>query len=205
MTAQAEDVYIAQVIAHLPAEPALQAQITMDLRSHIAERLEHGESIADVVHKLGDPETLAESYLGAVPLVAATFGARAIAKIVDFAAVWATVLLPALAVAMFLIDEHTPAVAMMASALSFGVAALVLVVYTIAAEYRTGQTLGKRLMHLRVVRESGARISLGQACVRQLPAVLQIWLIDVLFALFTDRNQRAFELISKTRVVTVQP
>ena len=57
-------------------------------------------------------------------------------------------------------------------------------------------------MKLRVVRESGTRISLGQSIVRQLPMFLQIYMIDVLFALFTDRKQRAFELLSKTRVVT---
>jgi len=29
-----------------------------------------------------------------------------------------------------------------------------------------------------------------------------VFWIDVLFALFTERSQRAFELLSKTRVVT---
>jgi hypothetical protein len=31
---------------------------------------------------------------------------------------------------------------------------------------------------------------------------LQVYMIDVLFALFTEKSQRAFELLSKTRVVT---
>lgn len=44
--------------------------------------------------------------------------------------------------------------------------------YTVVAERRVGQTVGKRLLGLRVVRESGARISLGQAIVRQLPMFL---------------------------------
>ena len=64
-----------------------------------------------------------------------------------------------------------------------------------------GQTPGKYLCGLRVVRESGARIGLGQAIVRQLPMFLEIFLVDVLFALFTEKHQRAFELLSKTRVV----
>ena len=38
--------------------------------------------------------------------------------------------------------------------------------------------------------------------VRQLPMFLQMYWIDVLFALFTEKCQRAFELLSKTRVVT---
>jgi uncharacterized RDD family membrane protein YckC len=39
--------------------------------------------------------------------------------------------------------------------------------------------------------------------VRNLPIFMQIFWIDALFALFTDRSQRAFELLSKTRVVRV--
>jgi len=56
---------------------------------------------------------------------------------------------------------------------------------------------------LQVVTEKGARIGLGQAIVRQLPIFLQVFTIDWLFALFTDRRQRAFEMLSKTRVVDV--
>jgi hypothetical protein len=41
---------------------------------------------------------------------------------------------------------------------------------------------------------------MGQAVVRQLPMFLQMYWIDVLFALFTDKQQRAFELLSRTRV-----
>jgi len=74
--------------------------------------------------------------------------------------------------------------------------------YTIVAEHWLGFTLGKRALGLRVVRESGAPIGLGQSIVRQLPMFLQVYWIDVLFALFTDKSQRAFELLSKTRVVT---
>jgi hypothetical protein len=43
------------------------------------------------------------------------------------------------------------------------------------------------------VRESGVRITIGQSVVRQLPMFLQLYWIDV--------HQRAFELLSKTRVV----
>ena len=75
--------------------------------------------------------------------------------------------------------------------------------YGVFAEYLPDRTVGKHLLGLRVVRESGARISLGQAFVRQLPQFLQVFWIDVMFALFTDRSQRAFELLSHTRVVLV--
>ena len=58
-------------------------------------------------------------------------------------------------------------------------------------------------MGIRVVRESGARISLGQSVLRQLPFFAQFFFIDALFALFTDKRQRSFELLSKTRTVRV--
>ena len=50
-------------------------------------------------------------------------------------------------------------------------------VYPVIAEYRYGKTVGKHLMGLRVVRESGARISFGQSVVRQLP-MLSRGLVD---------------------------
>ena len=74
-------------------------------------------------------------------------------------------------------------------------------IYPMVAEARYGKTVGKHLRGLRVVTESGARISTGQAIVRNLPWLLEVWWIDALFALFTDKRQRAFELLSKTRVV----
>ena len=77
----------------------------------------------------------------------------------------------------------------------------VVAIYPVVAEAKYGTTIGKRLFGLRVVRESGSRISTGQAIVRNLPWVLEVFWIDALFALFTDRSQRAFELLSKTRVV----
>jgi uncharacterized RDD family membrane protein YckC len=83
-------------------------------------------------------------------------------------------------------------IAIIAASLFFGV-------YTVVSEWQIG--LGKRLVGIRVVRESGARITLGQAIVRSLPVFLEVFWIDVMFALFTDKSQRAFELLSKTRVV----
>jgi uncharacterized RDD family membrane protein YckC len=69
------------------------------------------------------------------------------------------------------------------------------------AEARYSRTIGKHLFGLRVVRESGTRISAGQAVVRNLPIFLQVFWLDALFALFTDRRQRAFEMLAKTIVV----
>jgi uncharacterized RDD family membrane protein YckC len=188
-----EQAYIDRVIAQLPREATLRAQVALELQSHIAERVEHGHSVEEALRQLGDPIVLAESYLAAVPLIAASFGRRAAAKLLDFLAYVA--LCAPVVLIVFYRYEFVIAVFVGAFLAAIGV------LYPLLAEYRYGKTLGKHWLGLRVVRESGARISFGQSVVRQLPLALEIFWIDVLFALFTEKNQRAFEILSKTRVV----
>ena len=203
-----EEVYISQVLSKLPAG-AIRDQIAMELRSHIADRVERGHSVEEAIRQLGDPAALAESYLSAIPLVAAPHLRRAAAKLVDLilpigfacgmAALYVFRLQPiaergGLHAVLY---AYLPAALVIGGVTLYGLSLMV-------AEFRTGQTPGKRLFGLRVVRESGARIGLGQAFVRQIPIFLQIFWIDALFTLFTDRRQRAFELLTKTRVVLAQ-
>ena len=192
------DDYIGSVLNNMPAATPNRSQIAMELRGHISERMASGQSLADVVRQLGDPVSLAESYLSAVPLTSASFGSRALAKIVDILAATA-IMVPLAFVLGQLIGFRNgfPFVILFAA---FGGSSL-LAIGTIVAEYNAGQTPGKRLAGIRVVRESGARISVGEAIVRQLPMFTQVYWIDVMFALFTEKNQRAFEMLSKTRTV----
>jgi uncharacterized RDD family membrane protein YckC len=197
------DDYISRVLIWLPGGTPLRSQIAMELRAHIAERVADGHSMDDVLKRLGDPRTLAESYLSAVPLVAPSFMTRAVAKIVDV-----TIVVAALAlVALLIIGATLSSMEDAWAAISLGIlivlvgGSFVFAAYTIVGEARFGRTLGKHWLGLRVVTESGTKISAGQAFVRQLPMFLQIYMIDVLFALFTEKSQRAFELLSKTRVI----
>jgi uncharacterized RDD family membrane protein YckC len=187
-----EESYINEVMARLPRVALLRSQVAMELRSHIAERIEHGQTIDEALRQLGDPVTLAESYLAAIPLVPATFWRRGAARILDFLA-FVCVCAPI----VWLLARTVP----FAMGLILVVIVLVGSLYPLIAEYWFGETLGKHLLGLRVVRESGGRISFGQSVVRQLPMFLQVFWIDVMFALFTEKHQRAFELLSKTRVV----
>ena len=196
-----ETSYINQVVARLPRVASLRSQVAMELQSHIAERVEHGQTVNEALRQLGDPVTLAESYLAAIPLVPATFWQRGAAKIIDFLAfacvcgpiVWLLWRTAALVIPQgFIFPVMIIVVVILISAGCL---------YPLIAEYVWGETLGKHLMGLRVVRESGGRISFGQSVVRQLPMFLQVFWIDVMFALFTEKHQRAFELLSKTRVV----
>src|SRR5215218_7487168 len=59
----AADDYIDRVLEPLPRGTSMRDQIAMELRGNIAGRLESGQSVADVLRQLGDPRTLAESYL----------------------------------------------------------------------------------------------------------------------------------------------
>jgi uncharacterized RDD family membrane protein YckC len=202
-----EEIYISRVLAKLPAG-ALRVQIAAELRSHIAERVERGQSVEGAIHQLGDPTALAESYLSAVPMVPAPHLRRAVAKFVDLiipllflcgmAAWYAFRVGPALGT-----GPLAEPVAILMAAFVIGTVTLYSI-FLMVSEYMWGQTPGKRLFGLRVVTESGTRIGFGQAFVRQLPTSFQFFWVDGLFVLFTDRRQRAFELLSKTRVVVAE-
>jgi uncharacterized RDD family membrane protein YckC len=198
MSMSTADDYINSVLERMPRTVPQRAQIGTELRGHIAAKVADGHPVDEVLCQLGDPAALAESYLAEVPLLAAPLGRRIAAKLADMLVVLLTCLV--LFVPVALMFERLEAVAV-AIVLAFFVASLLFAIYTVVAEWQYGQTVGKHLLALRVVRESGARIGLGQSIVRQLPAPLQIFWIDALFVLFTDKKQRAFEMLSKTRTV----
>jgi uncharacterized RDD family membrane protein YckC len=199
MTTTMDD-YIKQVVDRVPSGNPLRAQITLELKAMIGERLARGQSMDEVLRQLGDPASFADSYLSAEPLEAAPHGDRILAKIIDGLPI------VLMFVVVFLLGRMMAGSLFQRTWFMFGPLALIgamLIwpIYTIAAEYWSSATVGKRLMGLRVVQESGARITLGQAFVRQLSLVFQVLLFDCLFALFTEKRQRACELLSKTRVV----
>jgi len=195
------DDYINSVLDRMPLAVPRLTQIGTELRGHIAERLAAGHPMDDVLRQLGDPAALADSYLAEVPLTPAPHGRRLAAKVVDvliFFGLLAVVVGSVFVLARLLDLEE---------AIGLGAATAIILlslgyaVYSVVAEWKYGRTIGKHLFRLRVVRETGTRIGLGQSIVRQLPAVFQVFWIDALFALFTDRRQRAFELLSKTRLI----
>jgi uncharacterized RDD family membrane protein YckC len=195
LTMNQMDDYVRQVVGRMPSGTPQRSQIERELKSTIAERLEQGQPIEQVLRQLGDPSALAESYLAEVPLVAGSIGDRLIAKIIDFIVVICAVA-PMAGFMGVLLGTFYVSLVVEAIAVS-----LVFGLYTAVAEWRFGQTVGKRVMGLRVVAESGAQIGFGQALVRQLAQVTNVFWIDGLFAFFTTNRQRAFELLSKTRVV----
>ena len=148
------DLYVKSVIDHVPYGLPLREQLAMELRGLIAERVSRGQPLDEVLQQLGDPLTLAESYLSAIPLISAGLVRRVAAKAIDavlvfgIAAAIATTLWTILRPEGFALGI-VPGLIVLGATFGF-------VAYTVIAEYRAGRTLGKRLMGIRVVRESGA-------------------------------------------------
>jgi uncharacterized RDD family membrane protein YckC len=198
------DDYVNDVLSRMPAGTPRREQIGTELRGHIAERLAQGRALDDILRDLGDPGALADSYLAEVPLMLPPHGRRILAKLVDFVLIvfmFAAIVIPSASLTALNVGEEFVWIAL---CLSFVAGGILASLYTVVLEWRYGYTVGKYLSGLRVVRESGARISFGQSVVRQLPVFLQVGWVDAMFALFTDKRQRAFELLSKTRCVAAE-
>ena len=194
--------YIDAVLGCVPA-PEDRLRIEAELRG----RLDPDVPMERAIATYGQPRDVAEFYLAAKPLESAPFFARVAAALID---------IPSVILSGFVIfyfawklagdgSESFITAIMTGNVIAVGLcfATLVLMspLYYIVAESTTSQTVGKALMKIRTVRESGAKITVGQAMVRQIPLFFSFYVFDALFALFTKRRQRLFELISKTRVV----
>ena len=83
------------------------------------------------------------------------------------------------------------------------VAGAVLLYFPIS-EARFGKTWGKAAMGLRVVKENGLSIGYKEAILRRLSFFFNIFWLDAIFMFFTEKRQRAFDIIAKTVVIREQ-
>ena len=202
------EAYVAEVVKRIPPAVAERGRIAEDVRTHILERVEAGEPVQEAVRRMGRAEEVARAYLVEIPLPLASLGRRTGAFLIDLALGAVLVvplllvlfggLLPSLADVELL---YTPWLLVGALIVMGASAMLLSVVYFPAAEALFGQTVGKRLLRICVTMESGEHLGWGAAIVRRLPMFLEFFLLDALFALFTRRRQRAFDLVAKTVVV----
>ena len=202
------DRYIAAVLKLIPWAAADRARIAADVRTHMLERMDAGQSAAEAIAEMGPPEEVARAYLQEIHFPLAPLGRRLGAFTIDLT-VGVVLVAPAVGIffGIYLVPfweiEEIPLWWIVPGLLiAFGVASLLLsVFYFPILEARYGQTLGKRLLGLCVTTESGEQIGWGAAIVRRLPVFLEFFWLDALFALFTQRRQRAFDLVAKTVVV----
>lgn len=130
-------------------------------------------------------------------------GARAIAQIVDYVCVFGAMLLFVLSWAYVWIEvlgQSAPESPVLVAVLSIGFCYNVL-----TEELWNGQTVGKRLVDIRVRSDRGGRASLQQIALRNLPALIWanglIYLVGLLAVAVDDREQRLFDKVAGTVVV----
>jgi uncharacterized membrane protein SpoIIM required for sporulation/uncharacterized RDD family membrane protein YckC len=140
----------------------------------------------------------------------AGIGSRALAAIVDLLVVVLAFVVVMLAV--FAIGVARGLAGMGVSD-SWGIALFILAQFTLLWGYYVlfeglmdGQTPGKRLLHIRVVREGGYSVTFGVSAVRNLIRVLDmqpafLYLVGMLSVLFTRRGRRLGDLVAGTIVV----
>lgn len=199
--------YLRSVLRRIPHASAERDRIAEDVRTHILERMEAGQTVNEAIEHMGPAEEVARAYLQDIRYPLASLSRRMGAFLIDLL-LGVVLVVPALSiwfgVALGPFWEMGGSLweLLVVGALVFGLAGVVLsVLYFPALEARYGQTLGKRLMGLCVTTESGEQIGWGSAIVRRLPLFLEIFWLDALFALFTRKRQRAFDLVAKTLVV----
>lgn len=202
------DRYIDDVMRSVFAAQEDRERLETDLRSHFAAGEDEGRSPREIIGGLGVPEEVAAAFNAERQIHYAGFWQRFVAFIGDFGLLaWFTVPVLGLGFLMGVVGEEpgdVSVVGLVVCGLLFLALMGIWVFYFPLLEAHSGKTLGKHLMRIRVVRESGAPISLGQAFVRRLSLFFEMLWIDALFIPFTDKRQRALDIIAKT-VVAREP
>lgn len=161
----------------------------------------------DLTLEIETPEQIAFSY------VVAGIGSRAIAALVDAIVLVGTIALMTI-VAMVVASYAGAHGALLGFAAAPWLFALyILVVFALGWGYFVlfegfwdGQTPGKRLLHLRVVRDGGYSVTFGASAVRNLLRVVDampipIYLVGIVTALFTPSRKRLGDIAAGTFVV----
>ncbi len=89
-------------------------------------------------------------------------------------------------------------------AVSFFIALMIFIYFTFT-EYIAGQSIGKKIMGLRVVSET-EKLSLSQVILRNLAMLpffpfIVLWLIDPGFMMFTKTQRRLSDILARTNVI----
>ena len=89
--------------------------------------------------------------------------------------------------------------------LILGVMALLWLVYFTYFEGTSGQTIGKKLTHIKVVKEDGSACDIGSALVRNILRIVDhlpfLYILGIILIAATDKRQRLGDMLAKTIVV----
>ncbi len=87
----------------------------------------------------------------------------------------------------------------------FGIQFFLWLIYFTYFEGTSGQTLGKRVAHVRVVKEDGSRCDFGSALIRSILRIVDslpfIYILGIILIAATDKRQRLGDMLAKTIVV----
>ena len=201
------DRYVQQVMDLVYAPESDRARLEADLRASFEQGLAEGATEAAVRQRLGTPEEVAEAFMAEVEMEYAGFWERVAAFFADMA-LFVVASMPLLAVGFLLqlLNDgealKVSGIVVIAAIAAIGlVAAGVFIFYFPLLEHHFGATFGKRLMGLHVRTETGAKIGLGAAFLRRISMYFEFLALDALFVPFTQKKQRAFDIVAKTVVV----
>ncbi len=205
------DRYVADVLNNVFATPEDAERLEADLRAHFAEAEARGETPSRIIDVMGRPEDVAAAFNAERDVPYANFWQRVVAFIGDCGLLLALFLPPLAVAALFarlMPEEATSGATPIGWLIILCLLVLamfgIFIFYFPILEARFGKTFGKHLMRIRVVRENGAPISLGQGFVRRLSLFFKLLVPDALFVPFTEKRQRALDIIAKT-VVAQEP
>jgi uncharacterized RDD family membrane protein YckC len=203
--------YVSSVLHSVTASPTERRRIEADLRAHLSQAVEDGGSIQDILARMGDPEEVAAAFMAQINLRFAGFWPRLGAFVIDIVLlVFIALIFGGIAFAANTVVPPHPeslpdylygalVLLVLISSALVGMSAFLL--YFPLLEGRFGQTLGKRLLGLRVLKEDGLPIGFREAFIRRLSYYFEFLPIDALFIFFNPKHQRAFDIIARTIVV----
>lgn len=202
--------YVQKVMQSIHAPSADRERIESDLRAHLQEALAAGEPEDAVLRRMGDPVQVAKAFMAQMTLVYAGFWRRLAAFGIDLGVMVLTAGALALVgvVSMTRVPQNPVGLDWVVGAVLIGITASAaiaaigtILLYFPVQEGRFGQTFGKRLIGLWVLREDGLPIGYKEALLRRLSFYFEILAVDALFIPFTEKRQRAFDIVAHTVVV----
>ncbi len=204
------DRYIQDVLHNIWAPPRERQRVEGDLRAHLQEALDSGEPPKTIIARMGSPIEVAAEFMSQVSLPYASFGSRLAAFGIDMALIIA--MAGVLAVLCIVLSNWVPreprggdyvlGALLIGLIVGCGGAAVgTMLLYFPILEALFGQTVGKRLLALRVLHETGRPPGYKEAFLRRLSFYFDMIAVDALFILFTAKRQRAFDMIAATVVI----
>ena len=205
------DKYLAAVLRNIHASVGERQRIETDLRAHFEAAEGAGETVESVITRMGSPVEVAVEFMSQMELPYASFWRRLAAFAIDLGMVmitssffgilfvWLSNRVPRHPLGW----EYIVGAILITLCIGCAITAVgIILLYFPILEGRFGQTLGKKLLGLRVLREDGLPINYKEAFLRRISYYFEVLPVDALFIPFTTKRQRAFDIVARTIVVS---